>query len=142
LTTAIDSNILISLWDEEDALNLEAKHALTMAAQRGEMVIAAPVYVEIRTPADRDEELVERFLRRTGISVDWVVEEKIWREAAKASHEYGKRLGEKQSRLPRRIAGDFVIGAHAMIRGYSLLTLDRRTFRVSFPSLRFAPESS
>jgi predicted nucleic acid-binding protein len=86
--------------------------------------------------------MVEGFLDDIGAEVDWVVEEKIWREAAKASHEYGKRRGEKQSRLPRRIAGDFVIGGHAMVRGHTLLTLDRRTFRVSFPSLRFAPESS
>ena len=115
---------------------------MKLAAKRGELVIAALVYVEIRTPADRDEGFIELFLQRTGISVDWRLEEKIWREAAKASHEYARRRGEKQSKLPRRIAGDFVIGAHADVRGYSLLTLDRRTFHISFPNLGFAPEST
>ena len=143
MTTAIDSNVLVSLWNADDALNGEAVHALKMAAERGEMVIAAPVYVEIRTPIDRDEAMVEQFLRKTGIAVDWRLEERIWREAATASYEYGRRRrGERHAKLPRRIAGDFVIGAHAMVRGHSLLTLDRRTFRISFPSLQFAPESS
>jgi len=91
---------------------------------------------------ERSEQIVDMFLDDIGVEVDWVIEEKIWREAAKASHEYGKRRGEKRSKLPRRIAGDFVIGAHASVRGHSLLTLDRRTFRVSFPNLRFAPDSN
>jgi predicted nucleic acid-binding protein len=142
LTTAIDTNVLVSLWSTEDSLNAEAYRALTAASQRGRLVVAAPVYVEIRAMPECSEQMVDRFLDDIGAEVDWVVEEKIWREAAKASHEYGRRRRDKQSRLPRRIAGDFVIGAHAMVRGHSLLTLDRRTFRISFPNLRFAAESS
>jgi predicted nucleic acid-binding protein len=141
VTTAIDSNILIALWNEDDALNTEAAQALQAAAGRGALVIAAPVYVELRTLPDRDERAIDGFLRITGIDVDWRLEEKIWREAAKASHEYAtRRRGERHSKLPRRIAGDFIIGAHAMVRDYSLLTLDRRTFRIAFPSLHLAPE--
>ena len=142
MTTAIDTNVLVSLWSTEDSLNAEAYRALTAASQRGRLVVAAPVYVEIRAMPERSEQIVDMFLDDIGVEVDWVIEEKIWREAAKASHEYGKRRGEKRSKLPRRIAGDFVIGAHASVRGHSLLTLDRRTFRVSFPNLRFAPDSN
>ena len=143
MTTAIDSNVLVALWNEDDALNAEAAGALEAVAVRGTMVIAAPVYVELRTVPDRDERAIDFFLSKTGIDVDWRLEEKVWREAAKASHEYGKRRrGERHSKLPRRIAGDFVIGAHAMVREYSLLTLDRRTFRVAFPTLKLAQEST
>ena len=143
MTTAIDSNVLVALWNEDDALNAEAAGALEAVAVRGTMVIAAPVYVELRTVPDRDERAIDFFLSKTGIDVDWRLEEKVWREAAKASHEYGKRRrGERHSKLPRRIAGDFVIGAHAMVREYSLLTLDRRTFRIAFPTLRLAQEST
>jgi len=143
VTTAIDSNVLVALWNEDDALNAEAAGALEAVAVRGTMVIAAPVYVELRTVPDRDERAIDFFLSKTGIDVDWRLEEKVWREAAKASHEYGKRRrGERHSKLPRRIAGDFVIGAHAMVREYSLLTLDRRTFRVAFPTLKLAQEST
>jgi hypothetical protein len=143
VTTAIDSNVLVALWNEDDALNAEAAGALEAVAVRGTLVIAAPVYVELRTVPDRDERSIDFFLSKTGIDVDWRLEEKVWREAAKASHEYGKRRrGERHSKLPRRIAGDFVIGAHAMVREYSLLTLDRRTFRIAFPTLKLAQEST
>jgi predicted nucleic acid-binding protein len=143
VTTAVDSNVLVALWNTDDALNAEAARALEAVAVRGTLAIAAPVYVELRTVPDRDERAIDFFLNKTGIDVDWRLEEKIWREAAKASHEYGKRRrGERHSKLPRRIAGDFVIGAHAMVRGYSLLTLDRRTFRIAFPTLQLAREST
>jgi predicted nucleic acid-binding protein len=97
-------------------------------------VIAAPVYVELRAVPGREESVVDSFLALTGVMVDWKIDERIWREAAKAKHEYVARR-RKNFKLPRRIAADFVIGAHAMVRGHSLLTFDPRTFRSSFPSL-------
>jgi predicted nucleic acid-binding protein len=139
--TAIDSNIVIGLWNEDKDFSLEAARALELASGRGELVICAPVYVEIRALPGRSEGRVDDFLRRGGIGVEWELEESIWREAARASHAYSLRR-DTRAKPPRRIAADFVIGAHAALRGYSLLTLDRRTFRVSFPTLRFAPESS
>jgi predicted nucleic acid-binding protein len=141
MTTAVDSNILIAFWNEDDVLNTEASKALEDAVEIGELVISPQVYVEIRALRDRDEAKVEYFLGKTGIWVDWRLEETVWRAAAKASHEFSKRRKEPLG-PPRRIASDFVIGAHAMVRGYPLLTLDRRTFRVAFPSLKIAPGSS
>jgi predicted nucleic acid-binding protein len=113
------------------------KHAL------GALVICAPVFVELRMLPGRDESRIDTFLNKTGISVDWRLDEAIWREAARASHEYGRRRSaDKNLSLPRRIAGDFVIGAHALLRDYSLLTMDRRTFRVAFPRLALSDHSS
>lgn len=132
--TAIDSNVLIGLWNPDDAFNHEAQRALDLAAERGQLVMAAPVFVELRAMPDRDEASIEAFLKRTGITVDWKLEERIWREAARANHEYVARR-RKNFKLPRRIAADFVIGAHAAVRGYPLLTFDRRTFRSAFPNL-------
>jgi predicted nucleic acid-binding protein len=31
---------------------------------------------------------------------------------------------------------DFLIGAHAAVRGYTLLTADRRLYSAAFPNLR------
>jgi predicted nucleic acid-binding protein len=143
LNTAVDTNILVSLWNPDDSLNLQAERALTSASQRGRLSITGLVYVEIRAMPERSEQAIDRFLEDVGIDVDWMMEERIWREAAKAAHEYGqRRRQDSEAKLPRRIAGDFVIGAYALVRGYSLLTLDRRTFRAAFPSLRIAAESS
>lgn len=131
---AIDSNVLVGLWSSDDALNHEAQEALDAASERGRLVIAAPVYVELRAVPGRDEVIVDTFLARTGVMVDWKIEERIWREAATANNEYVARR-RKNFKLPRRIAADFVIGAHALVRGYSLLTFDQRTFRSAFPGL-------
>jgi predicted nucleic acid-binding protein len=137
--TAIDTNILVALWNQDDALSSEAERLLYGASLSGGLVIAGPVYVELRMLPDRTEAMIDRFLQKTGIDVDWRMDEVIWREAGKASHEYGRRrAAEKNSNLPRRIAGDFVIGAHAMVRGHALLTMDRRTFRIGFPRLVLA----
>ncbi len=141
MTTALDSNVLIAFWNEDDALNVEAGKALQCAAEAGDLVIAPQVYVEIRSLRDREERKIDYFLLKTVIRVDWVLEERIWREAAKASHEYCKRRRDHHP-APRRITADFVIGAHAMTRDYPLLTLDRRTFRAAFPSLKLAAGSS
>lgn len=140
MTTAVDSNVVIGLWNEDVKFNLESIQLLDAARERGKLVIAAPVYVEIRAVPNREEAWVERFLMRGGIDVDWELDEAIWRLAARASHAYGVRRRTVVP-PPRRIAADFVIGAHAAVRGYPLLTLDRRTFRVSFPTLRFAGEA-
>lgn len=132
--TAIDSNVLIGLWNPDDSLNLEARQALDAAMEQGPLVIAAPVFVELRAMPGRDERSIDAFLARTGVTVDWKMDERIWREAARANNEYVARR-RKNFKLPRRIAADFIIGAHAAVRGYSLLTFDRRTFRSVFPAL-------
>ncbi len=135
--TAIDSNVLIGLWNPNDSLNSEAQLALDAAAQRGPLVIAAPVFVELRAMPGRDEGIIDVFLARTGIAIDWKIDERIWREAARANNEYVAHR-RKNFKLPRRIAADFVIGAHAAVRGHSLLTFDQRTFRSAFPNLQLA----
>jgi predicted nucleic acid-binding protein len=135
--TAIDSNVLIGLWNPEDSLNREAQQALDAAAELGQLVIAAPVFVELRAMPGRDEGVIDAFLASTGVTIDWKMDERIWREAARANNEYVARR-RKNFKLPRRIAADFVIGAHAAVRGYSLLTFDQRTFRSAFPNLTLA----
>ena len=68
MTTAIDSNILIALWNEDAALNLLARSALDAALSRGELVIAAPVYAELLGAPPRTELFLDSFCRETGIS--------------------------------------------------------------------------
>jgi predicted nucleic acid-binding protein len=45
-----------------------------------------------------------------------------------------RRRKQKEAE-PRRILADFVIGAHALVNGYRLLTLDAGIYQVSFPRL-------
>jgi predicted nucleic acid-binding protein len=48
MTTVIDSNVFVALWDPVDALNRAAQSALDSALDRGRLVVPAPVFAEHR----------------------------------------------------------------------------------------------
>jgi predicted nucleic acid-binding protein len=79
---------------------------------------------------------VNGFFEDTGIAVDWELGEEIWRSAARAFRGYAKRRRKHRDLGTRRILADFLIGAHAAVRGYRLLTLDERLYRAAFPTLK------
>ena len=135
MTTAIDTNVVIALWDRDPTLSLTAQTALETAFRRGNLVIAAPVFSELLAAPGRNEHFVDQFLDETGIAVDWELDEPVWRSAGRAFQAYSERRRKQQAPEPRRILADFLIGAHADTRGYRLLTLDERVYRISFPRL-------
>jgi hypothetical protein len=138
MTTAIDSNVLIALWNEDDALNLLARSALDFALGRGSLVIAAPVFAELLAAPSRTEAFLDSFCKDTGISVDWDLDQGVWRAAGRAFQLYVGRRRKQRDSSPRRILADFLIGAHAFRNGFRLLTLDDRLFRAAFPRLAIA----
>jgi predicted nucleic acid-binding protein len=140
MTTAIDTNVIIALWDTDAALSRAAEGALEAAFRRGQLVAAAPVFAELLAAPGRTQTFVDRFFNETGIAVDWVLGEAAWRSAGHAFQAYAERRRKQrssQSRTsePRRILADFLIGAHAESHGYRLLTLDERLYRAAFPKL-------
>ena len=135
MTTAIDTNVIAALLNADDALNNAASLGLYAALREGGLVISAPVYAELLAFPDRDEEYINRFLSDTEINIDWRVEEAIWRTGGLAFRSYSRRRKKQRTDRPRRILADFLIGSHALTRGYALLTLDDRTFRSAFPDL-------
>jgi predicted nucleic acid-binding protein len=135
MTTALDTNVVVALWYEDDALNSAARSAMDEAHARGRLVTAAPVFAELLASPTRTEAFVDYFLRETGIAVAWDIDEQIWRTAGRAFQSYTKHRRKQQIGGPRRILADFVIGAHALRRGYRLLTLDDRLYRAAFPRL-------
>src|SRR5258708_39369271 len=77
MTTAIDTNILVALWNEDDSLNTLARSALDDAFARGGLVIAAPVFAELLAAPSRNEAFLDSFCKETGISVDWNLGEAV-----------------------------------------------------------------
>ncbi len=135
MTTAIDTNVLVALWNEDDTLNTLARSALDAALGRGSLVIAAPVFAELLAAPFRNEAFLDSFCRETGISVDWNLDETVWRTAGRAFRAYVGRRKTLRGAGPRRILADFLIGAHALQNGFRLLTLDEGLFRAAFPKL-------
>jgi len=64
VTTAIDSNVLIALWDVDDALNREAQAALDQALAHGKLVVPAPVFAELLAFPQRTEGFLQAFFAR------------------------------------------------------------------------------
>jgi len=135
MTTAIDTNVIVSLWDRDPTLNLAAKSALDAALARGGLVVAAPVFAELMACPGRDGAFVDAFFREAGIDIDWNLDEGVWSTAGEAFQTYAARRRKHGATGPRRILADFVIGAHALRKSHALLTLDDRLYRAAFPGL-------
>jgi predicted nucleic acid-binding protein len=140
MTTSIDSNIIVALWRESDALNSIAAKMLAQAGKQGKLIVSAPVYAELMGDPKRTEVALNEFLLDTGILIDWTLDEKAWREAGRAYRGYVQRRRSGDGTLPRRILTDFLIGAQAQVCEYSLLTLDRRLYTAAFPKLTIVSE--
>jgi len=135
MTTALDTNVLSALWNDNDALNRAAAAALRETQRKGRMVICGVVYAELMAAAGRTEAFVDRFCEEAGISVEWELRESIWRRAGAAFQGYAERRRKLGVLEPRRLLADFLIGAHAQESGYKLLSADAAVYRRAFPEL-------
>jgi predicted nucleic acid-binding protein len=133
--TAIDTNVLIALWDKDDLFNRNAQAALDEALAAGPLIICAPVYSELLAWPSRSQGVLDKFCEDAEIKIDWDIPEKVWRMAGIASQAHGIRRRISTGGEPRRIIADFVIGAHALANGHSLLTLDRGFYERNFHGL-------
>ncbi|MGQ0464647.1 MAG: type II toxin-antitoxin system VapC family toxin [Sporichthyaceae bacterium] len=108
--------------------------AVALARDHGDLVVSPIVYAEISLGFDSLEELDAAVPE-----VDFEREPLPYEAgflAARAFLAYRRRGGERRSPLP-----DFYIGAHAAVRGHSLLTREPARYRTYFPSLTLiAPE--
>jgi predicted nucleic acid-binding protein len=135
MTTAVDTHVVVALWDKDPTLSLAAQTALEAAFNRGNLVVSAPVFAELIAAPGRTEAFVTSFLDETGVVVDWDLGERAWRSAGRAFRSYAERRRRQRDSGTRRILADFLIGAHAEARGYRLLTLDEHLYRAAFPTL-------
>jgi predicted nucleic acid-binding protein len=136
MTTAIDTNVFVALWDVDPAAISAARTALETAFQRGNLTVAAPVFAELIAAVGRSENFVDTFFADTGIVIDWDMDEAIWRSAGRAFQAYAERRRKHRGPGARRILADFLIGAHAAVHDYRLLTLDVHLYRAAFPTLK------
>ena len=135
MTTAVDTNVIIALWNRDPAVSHSAQMALDDALLRGSLVLSGPVFAELMAAPGRTEAFLNKFCNETGMSVEFDLDEEIWRAAGRAFQAYAMRRRKQRDPGPRRILADFLIGAHAFQRGYDLLTLDDHLYRATFSKL-------
>lgn len=136
IVTAIDTNIVVGVLEGEEALAEHLAIVLDRLAEDGPLFIAPVVYAELLAAPSRSPAIVEAFLLETPVRVDWALNAEIWRSAGLAYRAYGRqRRTDGDGLAPRRILADFIIGAHALQRGATLLTWDDVIYQTYFPGL-------
>ena len=135
MRTAIDTNIISALWSAEPLASRIATQ-LREARSQGGLVISAPVYAELIAHPSASPSFVENFLRETGVAVDLLIAEPVWRETAHRFAAYAQRRRRSRGGDAKRLLVDFVIATHALISADQLMTLDPTRYRRDFPKLR------
>jgi predicted nucleic acid-binding protein len=137
MKTALDSNILSSLWSAE-ATAPHVKQQLVAARAQGSIVICAPVYIELGAHPLVSHGLVDRLLAEAGIDVEFDFEEAVWRKAAERFAAYAQRRRTSGGGSAKRLLADFWIAAHALVSADQFLTLEASRYRQDFPELRLS----
>jgi predicted nucleic acid-binding protein len=124
----IDSNVLLDLMTEDPKWFAWSAATVGRVADSSRIIINAVICAEVSVRYSRIEDLED------ALPKEMIEREAIPYEAGflagKAFLAYRRRGGEKRSPLP-----DFLIGAHAAVAGYRLLTRDAARYRTYFPGL-------
>ena len=135
MRTTIDTNIISALWTGESEVE-KIVATLARARRAGGLTISAPVYAELLAYPGATTEFVDGFLDSSGASVDFRLDEAIWRKAGLRFAKYAARRRTSRAGTPRRLLADFIIGAHASLSADRLLTLDVLLYARDFPELK------
>jgi len=135
MLTAVDTNILIDVLEADPDFGEASCQALKQASGEGGLLVCDVVWAEVFTLYhDQENALRENFcsmnLKFSPLS------QPSSEMAASCWHAYRKRAGDR-----RRIAADFLIGAHAMVQCDRLLSRDRGFYRDYFSSLNLIDPS-
>lgn len=125
----VDSNVLLDVLTDDEAWAGWSAQALARAANSGRLVINPIIYGEVSIRFSSIEDL-EAALPRDVLEKEAIPFEAAFL-AGKAFTRYRNAGGSKASPLP-----DFLIGAHAAVAGYQVLTRDSRRYLTYFPKLR------
>ncbi|HZZ16022.1 MAG TPA: type II toxin-antitoxin system VapC family toxin [Candidatus Sulfotelmatobacter sp.] len=135
MRTALDSNVISSLWSGEPSAS-RINAGLVEARARGRLVICAPVFAELMAHPVAKEGVLDKFLADTGIATDFDLDEGVWRKAASGFAAYAQRRRRSGGDSPKRLVVDYIIAAHALLHADQLMTLDTRRYAQDFPTLR------
>lgn len=132
----VDTNVLIDVLEDDPQWADWSIHQLRTQAQIHPLAINSVIYAELSLAFSTFEAL-DAVLDKLGIELREVPRPALFL-AGKAFARYRKAGGSKTGVLP-----DFLIGAHAAVQSWPLLTRDARRYQTYFPSLELiTPEKA
>ena len=100
MRTAIDSNILSSIFSREPTAESVAWH-LEGASQEGALIVSPFVFAELHAHPSRTAQTLRAFLEDTGIVIDLNPEERLWSIAGARFAGYAARRRAATDEGPR-----------------------------------------
>jgi predicted nucleic acid-binding protein len=133
--TAIDTNVISAIWSgEASAAKLVAQ--LGEAKMEGALLISPFVFAELHAYPGATESFVRNFMAKTGVTIDYRLDDSVWAETARRFARYAARRRQSSGAGPKRLLANFLIGAHALVQADQLLTLDSNRYSQDFPEVR------
>jgi predicted nucleic acid-binding protein len=129
VVTAVDSSILLDVLTDDPVRRADSLAALRDARQLGPLLICPVAWSEVRAFFSEPDAMHGAFTQ-AGVTFDPFNRESA--DLAGAMWRQYRASGGKRTRL----IADFLIGAHAQVRGGRLLTQDRGFFRRYFTDLQ------
>lgn len=127
MKTALDSSVLLTIFNKEPAAELWLKTLVT-ARREGQLVLCEIVYAEV-APAFLEQSHLHSVLNALGARLDPIQENAAW-FAGQCFRAYRQAGGPRAHLIP-----DFLIAAHAQVQANRLAASDRGYFRTYFPDL-------
>lgn len=130
MRTAIDTSVLLDVLTGDPAHAAPSEAALRRAAREGALIIGECVLAELGPAFARDDEVQELI---DDLELQFVPSTR--ESALLAGTMFRMYLSRRATGGPRRVAADFLIGAHARTHADRLLARDRGYYRDYFKGL-------
>jgi predicted nucleic acid-binding protein len=131
----VDSNIILDVIKEDSVWGLWSFRQIVASANWGALYVNQLIYAEVAAAFEKQYELAS-FLKSNEIEFT----DLPWEAAFLAGHthvQYRRNGGSRERTLP-----DFMIGAHALVKSFRLVTRDVQSYRTYFSDLEIiAPDT-